>query len=237
MATQHMVRAARGDLIEVSGRRVGDRARTGEILEALGSDEHLHFLVRWEDGHESTFYPGEGTTIRKARQRPTVASTPALEPAAPDRLVELLRGTGCEFELLRHRRTLTAAAEAHALGVVEQEVAKTVVVRDEQGRHIRAVVPASRRLDLDKLAAATKAHTLTLLSEPDLISAYPQFELGAVPPFGGPGGDSVVVDRQIAETELVVLEAGVHDTSLRLAAQELLRICDAATADIAKEER
>ncbi len=237
MATQQLVQAARGDLIEVSGRRVGDRARTGEILEALGSDEHLHFLVRWEDGHESTLYPGEGTTIRKGRERPAAVPTPALEPGAPDRLVGHLREAGCEFELLRHRRTLTAAAEAHALGVLEQEVAKTVIVRDAQGRHIRAVVPASRRLDLDELAAAAGVRTVTLLSEPDLISAYPQFELGAVPPFGGPGGDSVLVDRQVAEADLVILEAGVHDVSLRLAAPELLRICDAAVADISKEER
>jgi Ala-tRNA(Pro) deacylase len=236
MTTQHLVRAARGDLIEVSGRRVGDPARTGEILEVLGSEEHLHFLVRWEDGHESTLYPGEGTTIRKARQRPAV-SRPALEPPAPDRLVEHLREAGCEFEVLRHRRTLTAAAEAHALGVVEQEVAKTVVVRDEQGRHVRAVVPASRRLDLDKVALATGTRTVTLLSETDLISAYPQFELGAVPPFGGPGGDTVVVDWRVADADLVILEAGVHDTSLRLAAHELLRICDAEVADIAREER
>jgi hypothetical protein len=69
MATQHIVRAARGDLIEVSGRRVGDHARTGEILETLGSDEHLHYRVRWDDGHVSTLYPGEGTTIRAARRR------------------------------------------------------------------------------------------------------------------------------------------------------------------------
>jgi Ala-tRNA(Pro) deacylase len=237
MATQQLVRAEKGDLIEVSGRRVGDRIRTGEILEALGSDEHLHFLIRWEDGHESILYPGEGTTIRHARRGPAAEPAPALEPAAPDRLVEDLRRAGCEFELLRHRRTLTAAAEARALGVVEQEVAKTVIVRDEQRRHIRAVVPASLRLDLDKLAAATGARSVSLLSEPDLISAYPQFELGAVPPFGGPGGDSVVVDRTVAAADLVVLEAGVHDVSLRLAADELVRICDAKVSDISREEQ
>ena len=237
MATQQLVRAVRGDLIEVSGRRVGDRPRTGEILETLGSDEHPHFVVRWDDGHESTLYPGEGTTIRRVRPPAVQVPTPALEPAAPDRLVEHLREAGCEFELLRHRRTLSAAAEARALGVLEQEVAKTVVVRDEEGRHVRAVVPASQRLDLEKVAEAAGARTVVLLSEPDLISAYPQFELGAVPPFGGPGGDRVVVDRTVAAAGLVVLEAGVHDASLRLAASELVRICDAEVSDIAREER
>jgi hypothetical protein len=30
----------------------------------LGEDEHLHFLVRWEDGRESILYTSEGTTIQ-----------------------------------------------------------------------------------------------------------------------------------------------------------------------------
>lgn len=53
-----------GDLVHTTGRRVGDSGRSGEIVAVLGEDDHLHYLVRWEDGHESTLYPGEGTTIR-----------------------------------------------------------------------------------------------------------------------------------------------------------------------------
>lgn len=53
-----------GDLVEIASRRVGDAARTGEILAVLGEGDHLHYLVRWNDGHESTLYSGEGTTIR-----------------------------------------------------------------------------------------------------------------------------------------------------------------------------
>ena len=62
-ATQ-VVRAAAGDTVEMSGRRVGDHARAGEIVEVLGSADHPHYLVRWEDGHESVLYPGEAATFR-----------------------------------------------------------------------------------------------------------------------------------------------------------------------------
>ena len=81
---------------------------------------------------------------------------------------------------------MTASAEARALGLLSQSVAKTVIARDPQGIHVRAVVPASRRVSISKLANAVSASTVELLSEPELVSAYPQFELGAVPPFGGP---------------------------------------------------
>lgn len=53
-----------GDIVETSGRHVGDAGRRGEVVAVLG-DENLHYLVRWDDGHESTLYPGEGTTIRR----------------------------------------------------------------------------------------------------------------------------------------------------------------------------
>ena len=53
-----------GDILETSGRHVGDVGRKGEIVAVLGDDEHLHYLVRWENGHESILYPREGTTIR-----------------------------------------------------------------------------------------------------------------------------------------------------------------------------
>ena len=64
MSTTRRAEAHRGEVVEVSGRRVGDPGRMGEILEVLGAPEHPHYLVRWEDGHESVLYPGAGTTIR-----------------------------------------------------------------------------------------------------------------------------------------------------------------------------
>jgi Ala-tRNA(Pro) deacylase len=149
--------------------------------------------------------------------------------------VDTLRKSGSEFELLPHRQTFTAAAEAHALGVLEQVVAKTLVVRDDRGRQIRAVVPASLRLDFDKLAREVGAGEVTLLHEPELLGSYPQFELGAVPPFSGPAGDALVVDRQLVESDHVVFEAGTHDTSIRVRTEDLLRIGEAQTADIASD--
>jgi hypothetical protein len=53
------------DVVKTSGRRVGDAGRTGEIVVVLGEEEHVHYLVRWEDGRESILYPGEGTTIQR----------------------------------------------------------------------------------------------------------------------------------------------------------------------------
>ncbi len=67
-ATQ-AARVREGDLIIVEGRRVGDGGRTGEIVEVLGAPDHAHYRVRWEDGHESVFYPSSDSTIRPRTTR------------------------------------------------------------------------------------------------------------------------------------------------------------------------
>lgn len=53
-----------GDEIVVEGHRVGEPRRTGTITEVLGEPGHEHYRVRWEDGHESIFYPKSDVTIR-----------------------------------------------------------------------------------------------------------------------------------------------------------------------------
>jgi prolyl-tRNA editing enzyme YbaK/EbsC (Cys-tRNA(Pro) deacylase) len=152
--------------------------------------------------------------------------------APAEDVVLLLREAGVEFEVLPHGRTTTASEEARALGVPAQTVAKTLVVADDEGAYIRALVPAATRLDLAKLAEAVGAKRTRLLSESELVSAYPQFELGAVPPFAGPAGDRVVIDRALAESGHVILEAGVHDASLRLRSEDVVAITAARVADI-----
>ena len=102
-----------GDVVVVSGRRVGESPRIGEVIEVLGQPDHPHYAVRWDDGHQSILYPGKATSIE--RQSVGAAATPDVA-ATTKLLVETLRSADVEFELLPHRRTLTATAEARALG-------------------------------------------------------------------------------------------------------------------------
>ena len=149
MTVTRQVGVTVGDVVEISGRRVGDPGRLGEIVEVLGMADHPRYLVRWEDEHESILYPGEGTTIRTRPLRHPRQRKPSGDLAtATVELVELLKDAGIEFELLPHRRTMTATSEARALGVLGQTVAKTVIAHDDEGACVRAVVPASMRLDL-----------------------------------------------------------------------------------------
>jgi len=55
--------AQAGDVVAVSGHAVGEPGRSGEILEVMGEPGHEHFRVRWEDDHESIYYPSSDTVI------------------------------------------------------------------------------------------------------------------------------------------------------------------------------
>ena len=118
--------------------------------------------------------------------------------------------------------------EARALHASADRVGKTIVVHTAEGM-VRVVIPASERLSLPKLRDAIGIDEIRLATEEELADAYPAFELGAVPPFGGPEGDRVVVDRRIADLETVIVEAGSHSDSLRLATADLVRITGATS--------
>jgi Ala-tRNA(Pro) deacylase len=150
-------------------------------------------------------------------------------------LTKALDEAGVNYELLPHAHTETALAEAEALGVPPDDVAKTLVVK-VPGGYTRVVLPASARLDMRKLREirGEGRHKLSLASEEDLRRDYAEFELGAVPPIGG-RSDPVIVDPKITERETVVIEAGSHDESIRLASADLVHLTRAAVTDISEE--
>jgi Ala-tRNA(Pro) deacylase len=151
-------------------------------------------------------------------------------------VTRFLEEAGIDFDVLEHARTERAAEEAVALGLRPEEVAKTLVLVVSSG-YVRAVVAASERIDLGKVAATlgVSGKKVQLASEDSLARDYADFELGAVPPFGG-REDQVLVDKRLAGRDSVIVEAGSHERSVRLKASDLVRLTKAQVADICKEE-
>ena len=56
--------ATPGDRLVIHGHNLGDHARDGEILAALGPDGSPPFRVRWEDtGVETLLFPGSDASV------------------------------------------------------------------------------------------------------------------------------------------------------------------------------
>jgi hypothetical protein len=58
--------ARAGDWIEVHGHAHGDAPQRGLVLEVLGGPGHEHYRVRWDEEHESIYFPGPDAVIRPA---------------------------------------------------------------------------------------------------------------------------------------------------------------------------
>ena len=56
------IRAHVGDEIVIDSAEIGHLPRKGEVIEVLSRGlETEHYRVRWDDGHESVFFPGSTT--------------------------------------------------------------------------------------------------------------------------------------------------------------------------------
>jgi hypothetical protein len=61
-----------GDELVVDALHLGEPPRKGEILEVLGAGTDVaHYRVRWDDGHESIFYPASTSHVVHPGQRPS----------------------------------------------------------------------------------------------------------------------------------------------------------------------
>lgn len=130
---------------------------------------------------------------------------------------EFLRDKHVPFEVMMHSATYDSQHMAHELHVSGHDVAKTVLLRlDEQPKYAVAVLPASRRLDLDKAAHALGSNKAALADELQLKKKCPDCEPGALPPFGSCYGMLTLADDTLGVHDEIVFEANSHDESLRM---------------------
>jgi len=62
------MRAQVGDQLTVKGRHQGDGERHGEIIQVDGTEGTPPYLVRWQDGHDSLFFPSSDAEVTHTRR-------------------------------------------------------------------------------------------------------------------------------------------------------------------------
>jgi Ala-tRNA(Pro) deacylase len=139
------------------------------------------------------------------------------------RLKELLDRYGVHYESIVHLPAYTAQGIAAITHISGKEVAKTVIVKLD-GSLALAVVPASNRIDLRLLQAATGVTKAMLASEEEFKNAFPGCETGAMPPFGSLYGLPVLVDETVTYDREIVFNAGSHTELIRLAYEDFARL-------------
>ena len=87
-----------------------------------------------------------------------------------------------------------------------------------------AVLPASGKVDVDRLSEVSGSADVKIATEQDFRSAFPECELGAMPPFGNLYGMDVYMDERLSKDLEIVFNAGSHSELIRLAYQDFVRL-------------
>lgn len=147
------------------------------------------------------------------------------------RLLDLLASEGVSFEVLRHRSDVRAqetAADTHTPG---REFAKTVVLDVGRHGHAFSVVPASFRLDLEKVRDGIGTRDVHLATEDEMSALCPECEVGAEPPFGVLFDVPVYVDGLLDE-DTITFNAGSHEEAIRMRYEDFVRLVHPVVMDL-----
>ena len=113
-----------------------------------------------------------------------------------------------EYDVVPHGHTNSMSESARAAHVPRGLVAKCVLFEDERG-YLMAVVPASCRVNMDRLERATGRH-LELASESELSDIFIGCERGAIPPMGDAYNIPTAIDECLLRVPDVYFEEGDH---------------------------
>lgn len=131
------------------------------------------------------------------------------------KLKAFLDENNVKYVTVKHSSAYTAqeiAASAHVAG---KKFAKTVIIKID-GKMAMAVLPASYQLNFKLLHDIFGTQQVTLATEAEFKYAFPDCEVGAMPPFGNLYDMEVFVAESLAEDEEIVFNAGNHTESIKL---------------------
>lgn len=142
-----------------------------------------------------------------------------------ERLKRLLEENGVRYRVIEHEIAYTAQEEAHAAHVSGRNWAKTVVVMLDDEPAL-TVLPATRRVDLERLRRIVGTDTVRLADEEEFERLYPDCEPGAMPPFGHLYGQPTFVDETLRRDERIAFHAGDHRTAVEIGYEAFERLAE-----------
>jgi len=135
----------------------------------------------------------------------------------------MLDRRGVAYDELHHRVAFTAQEVAQSEHVSGHRLAKVVVVLAD-GRPVELIVPASRRIALDRVRNLLGADDVHLASEAEMETIFTDCETGAIPPLRYWQDIAVLADASIAQGGDLVFQAGTHEDAIRLKVEDWLAL-------------
>ncbi|KJF79810.1 YbaK/EbsC family protein [Photobacterium angustum] len=128
-----------------------------------------------------------------------------------------------ELKLVHHRPTDSSFNSAISAHVPTTKLAKSVILKDQQHNYLMAVIPANRRVMLDKVSKIT-GKQYCLVGEHELSALFQDCRPGAIPNLGQIYHLDMIVDDMLFDIENIYLEAGDHENLIHLTTEQFKKV-------------
>jgi Ala-tRNA(Pro) deacylase len=122
---------------------------------------------------------------------------------------------GIAYDIVTHPHSSNSMETAELAHVPGDRLAKSVVLEDEEGHYVMAVLPSTHHVRLGELCRELNRN-LRLATEGELATLFADCETGAVPPIGFAYGMTTVIDDSLVEQPEIYFEAGDHQSLIHM---------------------
>jgi Ala-tRNA(Pro) deacylase len=122
------------------------------------------------------------------------------------------------YDIVSHEPTATSARTAEASHISGTSLAKGVLLKGN-GSYLLAVIPASRRVQLDEVAKLVN-QPVSMATEDEIGALFADCDRGAVPSIGSAYGVQTVIDESLGDAPEIYVEGGDHRSLIHLTQQQ-----------------
>jgi Ala-tRNA(Pro) deacylase len=151
-----------------------------------------------------------------------------------EKLEAYLRENSVPYQIQHHPVAYTAQRVADSEHLPGKLLAKVVVVVADE-KLAMLVRPAPARADWAWVAAVVGTEEVRLAHESEFARAFPDCEVGAMPPFGNLYDLPTFVDEQLAGLETMYCQAGTHTETLSLRYEDYARLVKPTVVPLAAQ--
>ena len=149
---------------------------------------------------------------------------------AATKLKAFLDSRGIRYVSLKHSMAFTAAEVAESAHVKGRDFAKTVIVKLD-GAMAMVVLPATRRIVIHDLRELLATEHVRLATEAEFKGAFPDCEVGAMPPFGNLYSMPVYVAACLADEPEIAFNAGTHTEVITMSYEDFEQLANPTVLD------
>jgi len=149
----------------------------------------------------------------------------------PAKVKKYLDSKGVDYEELAHKTVYTAYDAAQTLKKQLKEIAKTILVEADK-THALVVLPADKKIDMEKLKKALGAKKISIPNEKVMIKVL-KIKPGTLSSFGRLHDLEVVVDKAMLGVKKAVVSTNSFTDSVFIKVKDFVQSEEARLANVA----